>query len=135
MKLTKDQVYIIAHWIEENIMRNSDIMFNDECRGTSETFGNSDVDLADVIASLFEIIHRMALNEPYHYMFHWANKIGSWVEDDIFTKILEEHFQETIRKEACLRIAELCNKAKDELMYVDTDSLYVKGEKEDDQNR
>lgn len=137
MTLTKDQVYIISHWIEENIMRNPAIMFNDECRGTSdEILGNSDSDLVEVIASLFEIIHRMALNEPYHYMFHWANKIGSWVEDDeIFIKILEEHFQELVHKDACLRIAELCNKAKEDLMYVDTDSLYVKGEKEDDQNR
>lgn len=99
MTLTKDQVYIISHWIEKNIMRNSDIMFNDECRGDSETYGNDKIDLVEVIASLFEIIHRITLNEPYHYMFHWANKIGSWVEDDeIFIRILEENYQELIRK-------------------------------------
>lgn len=97
MTLSKDQVYVIAHWIENKIMRNSDIMFNDDCRGDSPS-GNDDIDLVEVISSLFEIIHRMALNEPYEYMFHWANKIGSYVENDhIFTDLLEEYYQETIK--------------------------------------
>lgn len=135
MTLTKDQVYIIAHWIEKNIMRNSDVMFNDNCRGNSPA-GNYDVDLVEVIASLYEIIHRMALNEPYNYMHHWANKIGACVEDDeIFTRLLEEHFQDLVHKGACMRIAELCNKAKEDLIYVDTDSLYVKEKMKNDQNR
>lgn len=43
-----------------------------------------EIDLIEVIASLYELLHQMVWGEPYRYMFHWANKCGAWVEDDIF---------------------------------------------------
>lgn len=67
----------IRNYIVINIMRNPDIMFSD--------IRDNDVDPIEVIASLYEILHRMITGEPYNYMFHWANKCGSWVKDDLFT--------------------------------------------------
>ena len=121
MNLTKEQVYIIAKWIEKNIMRNDRIMFEDVIRGDD---GYQQIDLIEVIASLFEIIHRAALGEPYHYMFHWANKIGSWVDnDEIFIRILEEHYQEVIHKKTVEKIADLCKQAENDLKFIDKDKL------------
>lgn len=76
--MTIDELNDIRAFIVENIMRNPDIMFNDTLRG------GTGYDLIEIIASLYEKLHREVTGEPYEYMFHWANKIGSWVEDDFF---------------------------------------------------
>lgn len=47
---------------------------------------DNDIDLIEIIASLYEELHREVMGEPYDYMFHWANKSGSWVESDLFEK-------------------------------------------------
>ena len=74
----------VRDWLIENIFRNGMIMFDDNVR-------NSDgIDLAEVIASLYEIIHMMQFGKEYDYMFHWANKCGSWVESDMFFKMFLE---------------------------------------------
>ena len=67
---------IIRRYIIDNIMRNEDIMHNDDARNY--------VDLPSVIASLYELLHREITGDSYNYMFHWANKVGSHVEDDLF---------------------------------------------------
>ena len=63
----------IRAYLIENIFRNPDIMFSDD---------RDIIDLPDVIASLYECLHILITGEPYEYMFHWANKIGSYVDDD-----------------------------------------------------
>lgn len=67
---------LIREYIIEYIMRNDDIMHNEDARNI--------VDLPSVIASLYEVLHRTIMHEPYDYMFHWANKSGSNVDDDYF---------------------------------------------------
>ena len=57
-------------------------MFSEKIRGTTD----DDIDLIEIIASLYEELHREVMGEPYNYMFHWANKCGSWVESDLFEK-------------------------------------------------
>lgn len=45
-------------------------------------------DLFDVIATLHNLLYEEVTGERYNYMFHWANKCGRDVEDDIFDYII-----------------------------------------------
>lgn len=81
--MTENELNTIKWWLIENIFRNSDIMFDDNIR-------RDDIDLVEIIASLYEMLHREVTHEPYEYMFHWANKVGSWCEDQFFINLLKE---------------------------------------------
>lgn len=74
----EEKLNYIREYIVNNIMRESDIMNNEDCRNV--------VDLPEVIASLYELLHLIVTGEPYEYMFHLANKCGSWVDNDLFTE-------------------------------------------------
>lgn len=80
--MTQKKLEKIRNFIIDNIIREPDYMFSEEIRGNYE----NDIDLAEVIASLYEELHREVMGEPYDYMFHWANKCGSRVESDLFEK-------------------------------------------------
>lgn len=82
--MTSNQLDEVRHWLVDNIMRNPDIMlFSDEIR-------NDKIDLVEVIASLYELLHREVTGQPYNYMFHWANKCGARINNDnIFGDMLE----------------------------------------------
>ena len=77
-----EKLEVVRQYIVNNVMRNPDIMHNEDARNY--------VDLPSVIASLYELLHREVTGEPYEYMFHWANKVGSDVADDIFKEVLDE---------------------------------------------
>lgn len=68
----------IRDYLIDNVFRNPDVMFSKD--------RDEIIDLPEIIASLYEMLHRTVTGEPYEYMFHWANKIGSYVEDDLFTQ-------------------------------------------------
>lgn len=76
----------ITSWLIVNVFRNSTIMYNDNIRGNDI---NNDVDLIDVIASLHNLLYEAVHGEPYDYMFHWANKVGSDCSDNIFDDMEE----------------------------------------------
>ena len=57
----------IREYLIENVFRNPNIMLSQE---------RDEVDLPEIIASLYEVLHRTVTGEPYDYMFHWANKVG-----------------------------------------------------------
>ena len=73
--MTSKQLDEVRNWIVDNIMRNEDIMFSDEIR-------NGKIDLVEVIDALYELLHREVMGKSYDYMYHWANKIGAYVEHD-----------------------------------------------------
>lgn len=75
----------LRNFIVNDILRNPYIMFNDNIRGEEY----KDIDLIGVIVGMYEIIHRMKYHEAYDYMFHWANKVGSWVETDYLKELIE----------------------------------------------
>lgn len=83
--MSNEKLTEIREYIVNKIMRNPDYVFSDEVRGDEDG-----VDLLEVIASLYEVLHREVTGERYDYMFHWANKVGGWVESDLFTKEEEE---------------------------------------------
>lgn len=79
--MTEEKLKEVREYIVD-LMRDPDIMFDCEIRGE----GINSVDLMEVIASLYELLHQEVLHKSYNYMFHWANKTGAWVTDDLFTK-------------------------------------------------
>lgn len=81
--MTREELDNITVWIKDNVMRNSKIMFEDAVRGDDKYY---DVDLIEVIASLHNMLYKEVTGEYYDYMFHWANKVGSWVYDDMFKR-------------------------------------------------
>ena len=82
--MTKEELDNITLWIKNNIMRDSNIMFDDNIRGDCYEF--QDIDMIEVIASLHNMLYKEVTGEYYDYMFHWANKVGSRVYDDLFKK-------------------------------------------------
>ena len=78
--MTKEELTNIRRWLVKNIFRNDSIMLLSD----RDIEG---IDLPYVIASLYEELHKEVEKEPYEYMFHWANKCGSWVDDDLFENI------------------------------------------------
>lgn len=81
--MTREDLDAITFWLKVNIMRNDNIMFDDVIRGDDEY---QVIDLIEVIASLHNMLYKEVTGEYYNYMFHWANKVGSWVYDDMFKK-------------------------------------------------
>lgn len=65
----------ITTYLKENVFKNTDIMYTDD---------DMILDLLEMIASLHNLLYEAVTGERYDYMFHWANKIGSWVYDDFF---------------------------------------------------
>lgn len=76
----------LRNFLVNDILRNPYLMFNDNVRGEEY----KDIDLIGVIVGMYELIHRIKYDEEYDYMFHWANKVGSWVETDYLKKLIEE---------------------------------------------
>lgn len=79
-KLTEDDLNKVREYIITNIVRNPNVMFNDNIRNDDYDYAP---DLVEVIVNLYELLHIEVTGEEYNYMFHWANKIGSWVDTDV----------------------------------------------------
>ena len=77
--MNNEKLEEIRNFIIDKVIMDQRIMFSDDCRGE-----DTGVDLPEVIASLYEVLHREATGEEYSYMFHWANKVGSYVDDKLF---------------------------------------------------
>ena len=82
-----EELDAIREFIVDKIITNQDIMFNNTIR----TAAGYEIDLIEVITSLYEKLHQEVTGEPYRYFFHFANKVGSWVEDDLFDKEEGDH--------------------------------------------
>lgn len=85
--MTKQELNDVTNWLIENIIENPDIMFSDKVREAGKTFNSENsktmaIDLISVIVYLHNCIYKEITGDEYNYMFHWANKIGSWVEDE-----------------------------------------------------
>ena len=74
-----------------SLMRNNDLMYNCYIRGMNS---EDDIDLMDVIAYLHEIIYQLYYHTPYRYMFHWANKVGSAVDEENIEMIINDILEE-----------------------------------------
>ena len=75
--MDENELRIIREFIIENIIREPDIFM--ECLDINVT---EDIDLIDVITGLYNMLHKSVTGEDYDYMWHWANKIGFWCDDN-----------------------------------------------------
>lgn len=82
--MTKDELNSITSWLIDNVFRNPDVMFSDEIE-----IGDGAIALPDVIATLHNLLYEQITGERYDYMFHWANKVGSDCNDNIFDNLLK----------------------------------------------
>lgn len=91
--MTQGKLEEITSFLVTNIFRNSDIMFNDVIRGNHRGIadGPEEEDLCYIIASLHNMLYKEVTGEYYDYMFHWANKVGAWIYDDLFKPEDEKH--------------------------------------------
>ena len=85
--MSADEFKMLTDWLKDNIIRNPAIMFSDGARaaGLTEegyTINETGIDLVEVIVYLHNRLSEEITGSPYNYMFHWANKIGAWVEDN-----------------------------------------------------
>lgn len=85
-----EAVKIIREWLIDHVFRNGFIMHEEEIRDALDIEARGNIDLIEVISGLYEILHAVVYDEPYDYMFHWANKCGSWCESDFFVKMIKE---------------------------------------------
>ena len=91
--MTEGELKMVREWIIWHIMREPRIIHNHEVRDIAvygDTGEMTCVDLVDVIASLYELLHYQVTGEPYDYMWHWTNKVGGWVNDKLFMEMLRE---------------------------------------------
>lgn len=85
--MTEKDLEIIRKWLIDNIFRDYTIMYNNNIRITIND-NNILIDLTDVIASLYNMLHTEITGEKYDYMFHWANKIGAYTDENFLHTII-----------------------------------------------
>lgn len=100
-KISEKELSDIRKFLVDKIFRNGDVMFNREIRAAAKSnrkIENDDVimcvDLASVIAFLYNKLHYVVTGEVYEYFFHWANKCGAHVEDVKTIEETEEEFDD-----------------------------------------
>lgn len=71
-----DAMQTIDNFLKWKVYRNADIMYDDAA------YINGEYHISDVIAAMQDFIHIILTDEPYDYAWHWANKIGSWIDSD-----------------------------------------------------
>ena len=79
--MTEEDLKLIRDYIVENIARNPDVFI--KCLDIDV---DEKLDVIDIIVGLYDMLHKEVTGENYDYMWHWANKIGFWCEDDRFYK-------------------------------------------------
>lgn len=81
LEIDENKLDLIKDYLVTNLFRNPEFMYDEVVE---------DLEVAEIICDLFEYLHILIKGEPYEYMFHWANKCGSWVETGDFDKVIEE---------------------------------------------
>lgn len=83
--MTTEKLNKITEYLKENVWRNENVMFD------KEFIEEHDVEnLVDIISSLHNLLYEEVTGERYNYAFHWANKVGSGVDDNIFDNLPSE---------------------------------------------
>lgn len=82
--MNEKQLNAITEYLKENVWRNYDIMYADAVEAKDGKH------VSDIISSLHNLLYEVVTGKRYDYAFHWANKIGSWTEDNIFDELIKE---------------------------------------------
>ena len=81
--MSESELRIIRNFIIEGIIREPDIFLK-----LLEIDVTEDLDMIDVITGLYNMLHKSVTGEDYDYMWHWANKIGFWCDDNRLYNLL-----------------------------------------------
>lgn len=81
LEIDENKLDLIKDYLVTQLFRNPEFMYDEIVE---------ELEIAEIICDLFEYLHILITGKPYSYMFHWANKCGSWVETGDFDKIIEE---------------------------------------------
>lgn len=81
--MSEPELKLIRDYIVGNIVRNPDVFI--KCQDIDVDVDKK-LDVIDIIVGLYDMLHKEVTGENYDYMWHWANKIGFWCEDDRFYK-------------------------------------------------
>lgn len=78
--INKDQLRAITETLIEDVWRNDHVMYciDDDTKS----------DLIDIVTTLHNLLYEAVTGAPYNYAFHWANKIGCWVDDQYFNELI-----------------------------------------------
>lgn len=79
--MKKEQLDEITEYLIFNVWRNENVMFDNSCIEEGDVSN-----LIDIISSLHNLLYEEVTGVKYDYAFHWANKVGSNVLDNIFDK-------------------------------------------------
>lgn len=76
----------------KDIIKN-DIILTDNTLDYEWKLEEGEIDLIQIITSLYNLLYEVCTGEKYDYFFHWLNKVGVNVDDDYeryFDKFLKE---------------------------------------------
>lgn len=79
--MKKEKLDEITEYLICNVWRNANVMFDNSCIEEGDVSN-----LIDIISSLHNLLYEEVTGVKYDYAFHWANKVGSNVVDNIFDK-------------------------------------------------
>lgn len=83
--ITKEELDNITFTLKEQVFKNEKIMHLLKNKEDYILFINNQyTDVIDIIASLHNLLYEAVTGNKYDYMWHWANKIGAWCEDNLF---------------------------------------------------
>lgn len=80
--ITEEQLFKITEYLKENVWRNPDIMYELD----TEEIGS----LVDIISTLHNLLYECVTGVRYNYAWHWTNKLGMDILDNVFDTIINE---------------------------------------------
>lgn len=86
--MKKEELDILRNWLIDNIFQNGSAIWDDNIREVHSRYTEC-LDLMDVIAGLYNILHKEVTGSPYDYMWHWMNKEGSWCDDNYLMEVIK----------------------------------------------
>lgn len=88
--MNEEELKKVRDFLVDNIVRNPDVFI--KCLDIDV---DDNLDIIDIIVGLYDMLHKVVIGENYDYMWHWANKIGFWCDDEWFyKKIVKGEFDE-----------------------------------------
>lgn len=83
--MTREELNRITEFMIEKVWRNPDVMYMTD----EDTTIQACADVTDIATSLHNLLYEVVTGQRYNYAFHWANKIGSCLEDDVLDDVLK----------------------------------------------